>query len=223
MEVTVMPSADRIKEHIIKHLKWDNALKGSQIQVDYVQKTAVLSGTVPNLIAHTMAQRDALNIPGVNRVENRLTVEFSHDHPDKDDILVKSDAEKVLACTVDTGKQVSVSVTDGIVTLEGTIDSYWRKGRVEDLVASIDGVLEINNNIAVAPQEKPVDSALKSEIVSALARLDIRDMKNIDVMVKDGVVTLSGSVPTWTTAFDIEDIARYTSGVVDIKSNLSVE
>jgi osmotically-inducible protein OsmY len=62
-------SADRIKEHIVKHLKWDSSLKGSNIKVDYVEKTAILSGTVPNLMAHATAQRDALSIPGVDRAE----------------------------------------------------------------------------------------------------------------------------------------------------------
>lgn len=49
------------------------------------------------------------------------------------------------------------------------------------------------------------------------------DSRQIKVSVVDGVVTLSGEVSTWSTSFDIEDTARYTSGVVGFKNNLLVE
>lgn len=150
-----MVSADRIKQHVVKHLKWDSSLKGSQIKVDYIGRTAILEGTVPTLLAHSMAQRDALNIPGVDSVENRLVVKFDHDHPNKADEQVRSEIKSILGCT-DTlgGKQVQVSVIDGIVSLEGKIDSYWKKEHIEDLVSSVDGVLRIENNLKVSVKDK---------------------------------------------------------------------
>jgi len=45
----------------------------------------------------------------------------------------------------------------------------------------------------------------------------------VRVEVKNGVVTLSGSVSTWDLAFDVEDTARYTAGVIDVKNQLNVE
>lgn len=123
-----MVSADEIKKNIARHLKWDSSLKGSQIKVDYLGRTAILEGTVPNLLAHSMAQRDTLNIPGVDSVENRLVVKFDHNHPNKTDKDVQSDIKTVLGCTstVD-GKQIQVSVVDGIVSLEGKTESVWQK------------------------------------------------------------------------------------------------
>jgi osmotically-inducible protein OsmY len=219
-----MITADQIIEHIAKHLKWDASLKGSRITVDYIGRTAILEGTVPNLIAHSMAQRDALNIPGVDSVENRLTVKFDHNHPNKTDKELQADVQKVLECTSPIeGKKVQVSVMDGIVTLKGTTDSYWKKSRIEDLASSVEGILEISNQIKVLPEEKSPDSSIKKDIVEALSRMEVEELNNIKVEVKDGKVTLSGPVPTWSISFDIEDTARYTSGVVEVKNLLSVE
>ncbi len=219
-----MVTADRIKEHITRHLKWDNSLKGSQIKVDYVGRTAILEGTVPSLVAHSMAQRDALSIPGVDSVENRLVVKFSHSHIDKSDAEVRSSIRSLLDCTLGSrGPKIDVLVEDGIVTLKGDIDSYWQKARTEDLASSVDGVSEIKNEIRVIPADKSPDGAIKREIVSALERMEVKGLENLQVEVKEGVVTLSGSVPTWDTAFDVEDTARYTGGVTDVKNKLTVE
>jgi osmotically-inducible protein OsmY len=219
-----MVEASKIKEHIVKHLKWDSSLKGSRIKVDYTGRTAILEGTVPNLLAHSMAQRDALNIPGVDSIENRLVVKFDHNHPNKADEEVRTDIQSVLGCTDGAaGGQIQVSVVDGIVSLEGRIGSYWQKERIEDLVSSIDGVLRIENNLKVSIKEKAPDNSIKKEIVDALKRMEVEGLDNVKVEVKDGKVRLSGSVPTWSISFDIEDTARYTAGVVDVKNNLAVD
>jgi len=219
-----MATADRIREHIVRHLKWDNSLTGSRINVDYVRRTAILTGTVPNLMAHAMAQRDALSIPGVDSVENRLVVEYDHEHPNRNDKEVQSDIKSILGCTagINTGK-IEVSVMDGIVTLEGYTDAYWKKERITELAASVDGVLDVQNHIKVKSGEKTPDSSIRKDIIDALDRMEVTGLDNVKVEVKDGVVKLTGSVPTWSTSFDIEDTARYTSGVVDVKNRLSVD
>ena len=219
-----MDDANKIKEHIIGHLKWDDSLKGSQIKVDYIGRTAVLEGSVPNLLAHSMAQRDVLNIPGVDSVENRLVVKFDHNHPNKIDAEVHADIIKIIGCTDSSGAgQIQVTVVDGIVNLEGKIDSYWKKERVEDLVSSVDGVLKIENNLKVSTKEKAPDNSIKKEIKDALDRMEVAGLDNVKIEVKDGKVTLTGSVPSWSISFDVEDTARYTSGVSDVKNKLTVD
>jgi osmotically-inducible protein OsmY len=219
-----MISADEIKEHIVRHLKWDSSLQGSQIKVDYLGRTAVLEGTVPNLVAHSMAQRDALNIPGVDSVDNRLVVQFDHNHPNKTDEEVRSNVKNVLGCaSAIDARQIQIFVNDGIVTLEGKIDSFWKKERIEDLVASVDGVSKIEDNIKVSTRDISPDGSIKKDIVDALNRMEIDGLENVKVEVKNGRVTLSGSVPDWDTSFGVEDTARFTAGVVDVKSKLIVD
>jgi osmotically-inducible protein OsmY len=216
--------ADRIEDHIVRHLKWDHSLKGSQISVDYIDGIAILTGTVRNLVAHETAQSDAQDIPGVDRVENRLVVKYDHNHPNKLDTELQADIQKVIGCAADIdARQIKVSVQDGIVTLRGSIDSFWKKARIEDLASSMDGVLAIKNEIRVLSIDKAPDILIKKDIVSALERMEVEGLNNIKVDVVNGVVTLSGEVPTWSISFDIEDTARFTSGVTEVKNNLTVE
>ncbi len=219
-----MVSANQIRENIIRHLKWDNSLQGAKIQVDYVGKTAILTGTVPNLVAHEIAQRDALSIPGVTEVENRLTVAFNHDHPNKTDTQLRKDIQTVLGCMVDFKPgQIEIGVIDGIVTLTGCVEAYWKKLRAEEFAESVDGVLEIKNNIKVECAEKTPDAAIKRDIEGALARMQVSSLAKLKVEVNKGVVSFSGSVPTWESAFDVEDTARFTAGVTGVKNNLKVD
>ena len=219
-----MISAEQMKEHITRHLMWDSSLKGSHIKVDYIGRTAVLEGEVPTLFAHSMAQRDALNIPGVDSVENRLVVKYDHNHPNKSDEEVQKDIENILGCAANiSGNKIHASVVDGIVTLGGATDSFWKKMRIEDLASSVDGILEIQNQIKVSPAESAPDGSIKKDIIDALNRMEVEGLDNIKVEVKDGVVTLTGLVSTWAISFDIEDTARFTSGVVEVKNKLTVD
>ena len=219
-----MVTAERVRDHIIRHLKWDHSLKGSQINVDYLGRTAILTGTVPNLIAHETAQRDAQSIPGVDLVENRLTIKFTHNHPNKQDETLQQDIKTILSCTADIDmRHIIVTVVDGIVKLKGTIDAYWKKSRIEDLASSVDGVLKVNNEVRVLAVDKAPDILVKKDILSALERMEVKGLDNLKVDVSDGIVTLKGTVPTWSIAFDVEDTARYTAGVIDVKNDLAVE
>jgi osmotically-inducible protein OsmY len=151
-------------------------------------------------------------------------VKYDHKHPNKTDAEVREDIIKVLGCTSDTNiTGLNVSVQDGIVTLSGSVDAYWKIARIEDLASSVDGVLDIRNNIRVSPADTSPDLTIRKDIISALERMEVKGLENLDVKVKDGIVTISGSVPTWDTAFDVEDTARFTFGVVDVKNRLAVD
>ena len=49
------------------------------------------------------------------------------------------------------------------------------------------------------------------------------DEENIDVIVKDGEVTLSGSVSDWNAYRAVLDAAEFTPGVKDVKDHLIIE
>jgi osmotically-inducible protein OsmY len=159
----------QLKEHIVRHLKWDSSLKGAKINVDLVGRTAVLTGTVPNLVAHAEAQKDVQSIPGVELVDNRLTVQFNHNHPNKADNELQVDIEKMLGCAADIDiRRIKVAVQDGIVTLKGAIDALWKKARIEDMASSVDGVLDLRSEITVLPVDRAPDVMIKKDIISAL-------------------------------------------------------
>jgi len=66
------------------------------------------------------------------------------------------------------------------------------------------------------------DQQILSDVQDALT-WDVRvDSRNIDVEVQDGVVTLSGTVDTYTQKLDANQIVSRIKGVVDVVNNLVV-
>jgi len=93
-----------------------------------------------------------------------------------------------------TGSDIEVSVRSGWVTLNASVDAYWKKLRAEEIATTLTGVLGVTNELAVVPSDAYEDKLIADNIVSALDRNVHVDAESVDVRVNDGVVTLSGSV-----------------------------
>ncbi|CAN0508332.1 unnamed protein product, partial [Scytosiphon promiscuus] len=90
--------------------------------------------------------------------------------------------------------KVKINVKEGIVTLDGKVDSWQEKQLTELISEKISGVRAINNNIVfTAPQERS-DFDLKQDIWYNL-KWDRRIDENLlEIKVNDGIVFISGKV-----------------------------
>ena len=52
---------------------------------------------------------------------------------------------------------ITIQVTQGEVTLTGTVHSRYQKRRAEDLAEGSSGVRDVTNNIRVAREQEPLD------------------------------------------------------------------
>lgn len=88
---------------------------------------------------------------------------------------------------------VSSSVKDGVVTLTGIVESEEAKTAAEASVKSVKDIKSVVNNIEVKKPEPVInpDDVLNSSITSALTSAGFKD---VVVSVKDGEVTLTGTV-----------------------------
>lgn len=67
------------------------------------------------------------------------------------------------------------------------------------------------------------DDRIREDICERLMLADSIDSSEVSVAVKDGKVTLEGSVPTRNMKHEIEDLADYTAGVQDVDNRVRVE
>jgi osmotically-inducible protein OsmY len=85
-------------------------------------------------------------------------------------------------------------VQDGMVTLFGTVDS-WQENRLSARVAtSVKGVKAVTNELTVKPKAKRPDDEIAADIRRRLAADVWVGEQLVDVTVKEGEVTLSGTV-----------------------------
>ncbi len=215
---------ERIKRDVVNQLVWDNAVDASQVKVEVIDGRVILTGTVPLLVARRAAQADAMMVPGVTAVDNQLVVRYPMAVPTISDDELCSRARKVLQWNADTDStDFRVSATLGRVSLEGSVDAYWKKMRAEQLVSELAGVLGVINSLAVVPTGDTTDRQIAEDILAALDSTGAIDVSTVNVQVENGMVTLSGSVPGDTARRHAGTIVANTEGVTGITNNLAVE
>lgn len=90
--------------------------------------------------------------------------------------------------------QVTVTVNNGVATLEGTLNTDAERSTVDSIARSIKNIKSVVNNTSIkaaAPVIKiDADQTIKTTITAALTA---GGFKNVLVDVKDGEVTLAGN------------------------------
>lgn len=217
-------SRKRIKSDVEKQLARDTRVESSDvnIQVDETGKVS-LSGSVPYFRDRKEAQKIASKILGVTALENNLEVDFSEDDVEfKDYELEKNIEEALLNQTVIAPSRLDISVEDGNAVIKGSVEKYWKKSLVEELISQICGIRTIENNIAVVPTDTKTDEQIARDIEGALERDISADADRIDVLVENGIVTFEGVVSSWIAKEAAFAAAEATAGVKDIIDNLSI-
>lgn len=217
-------SDQEILQDIRKQWEFNSRVDASALEVEVSNGQVTLSGTVPSYPVLKAAEKDAKIILGVRSLENRITV-----HPPTEQMTfptdeeIRADVERLLLQAPDLHiMDLSVSVNDGEVTLQGAVDQLWIKFRAQEIAGIIAGVRKIDNYLAVVPTESVLDRAIGEGIESALARMEAVDVEPIDVEVKDGVVRLTGEVPSHQALRSAQNVVQHCTGVVELYNELRV-
>jgi hyperosmotically inducible protein len=214
---------EQIKRDIVDELYWDPRVDASDVKIEVADGQATLTGTVPTYTAREAAATAAWGIAGVKDVTNLMTVRFPATFDVPTDAQIKSEAQRRLTWNPDVySMDIDVSVTRGVITLEGTVDAYWKRWRVENLVSQVQGVVDVKNYLAVVPSDSFIDKDIATDIEAALERSLYVDAEAATVEVEDGRVTLTGTVPTYYGRARAYDAAVNTPGVVAVDNNITV-
>ncbi len=111
----------------------------------------------------------------------------------------KSDADLQKAATdklaADKVTGVTVVVKDGVATLTGEVADITVKTKAEASVKGVEGIKSVTNNCTTKPLPTPEppspDKMLEGTINEGLKK---KNISGVTVVVKDGEVTLSGTV-----------------------------
>lgn len=137
------------------------------------------------------------------------------------------------------GSNIDVDITKGAVTLNGTVASAAAKTKAESIARGTDGVKGVTNNLTVGDAEKAIDPQklreagrnvgriltdgyVKSAIYTKFLMEKSLEDSDIDVDIKNGVVTLKGTVPTEAGRARAVEVARGTAGVKSVNDTLKI-
>lgn len=219
-----MTTQETIKKNVVEQLYWNTSVNASDIEVQVEEDGQVtLSGSVPSYSVRQSATSTVWAVSGVTAVDNQIAVEYPAAVEFPSDSDIKSNVESILLWNTEIdSSEIEVTVNDNIVTLEGTVESYWKKVRVEEL-SDVTGVFSIVNKLAVVPTEEVVDEDIAENVEEALDRNIMVSVDDVTVKVKNGEVTLTGDVQNWGAYRSAEDSAFYTLGVKEVDNRLTIE
>jgi osmotically-inducible protein OsmY len=218
-----MTPDEQIKKQVVEKLYWDDRVNAADVRVWSDGGKVVLSGSVPSYQCLKAAEHDAWSVPGVKMVENRLTILYPAEEQMPTAEEVRAGIERKLQWSRDIDPTtMEVSVTAGVATLKGTVDSYWKKDKAEILAYDVIGVTLVENKLAVVPSRAVIDEAIGESVTAAIDRIGAIDINALDIKVENRTVTLSGTVPHYGALQAARDAAIHTLGVVDVEIQLVI-
>lgn len=211
-----------IEEAVFASCLYDPRVNALLIDIESEDGSVTLDGTVADLRTRRTAAMNARNVTGVREVENLIEVR-PETRPAEE---VREDLEYALARDpyVDRN-QIDITVEEGLVYLDGTVDTRYEKARADDIASRQSGVTEVVNRlVADVPDivvDQPyahdwylydfswydpstvnadpdlTDNRIEQNIEERLFWSPFIDSGDITVEVSGGVATLTGTVDTW--------------------------
>ena len=218
MSTATLTSTDvLLRNAVVRELDWDPEVDDSAIGVAARDGVVTLTGFIDTYAGKLAAERIAKRVRGVRGVANDITVRLRLDRTDPD---IAADAARALALRPEIPDTVQVAVHQRRVALTGTVEWLVQKQFAEMAVAHIRGVRGVSNHIEVAPKTTLRD--VRRHIVQALHRNADLDARQIDVTVADDVVTLAGTVGSWSQREAAERGAGSAPGIRDVDNQIVV-
>ena len=119
---------------------------------------------------------------------------------------------------------IGVAVTDGIVTLSGTVDTYGKKVLAEIAAKRVAGVKAVAENIKVKllNEGKRNDTEIATAVVNAIKWHSSIPEGKIKVKVEGGWVSLDGEVEWEFQRNSARTVVENLSGVIGISNNIKI-
>ncbi|MBD3240406.1 MAG: BON domain-containing protein [Chitinivibrionales bacterium] len=192
----IRPTDARIRTLIENALTFDPRTTEAAIGVDVSNGIVTLTGRVADAGAHRAAVRDARNTDGVLRVVDRIQVVPSGRVPDsviEESVRFALDRDPVVE-----RHEIRVRVSNGLIRLDGKVDSYYERAHAEDIASRAAGAANVDNRLTITTDWtwRP-DFAIVKRLEEELLMSPYVTASKVQVSSDDAEVVLTGEVLSW--------------------------
>jgi osmotically-inducible protein OsmY len=215
-----MSQTKDIRDAVERELSYDPLVDDADISVKNINGDVALNGTVPSYPQYLEAAAAARRVVGVKKLQNHLEVALpTEDY--RDDPTLTTMANNALTVNITVPDGVEATVSNGNVTLTGTVSYGSERTAAEQAVTYLTGVRNIKDGIEISTDADQVDVTL--DVQDALDRYGlIWDDSDVAVDTSGNTVTLTGHVRTWAEHDAVVDAAWMATGVYDVTDDLYV-
>lgn len=218
---TTEKTDSQIQRDVLDELKWDLRVKETDVGVAVHVGVVTLTGTVDSWAARLAAQEAAHRVDGVLDVANDLRVSVPGSSTRTDTEIAQVVRQALQWDVMVPHGRITSTVSNGVVTLEGTVSSLAQHDDAAHCLRNLAGVREVINALKVeAPAHPPEPTVVRQIIESALARRAKRAAEHVHLTVAGDKVTLTGNVSSRAELKAVVGAVRGSPGVRLIDNQL---
>lgn len=205
------------------------------LQVELEDDVIVLGGTLETICAKRLIPRIAAAAAGGFGVKDELRVQPREERTD-DELATEFErrlardplfADYRITSTGEGGnmpdaRTIAVRTKDGVIRLEGTVESLRHRRLAEVLAWWSPGCADVDNRLYVSPPEQDSDVAVTDAVRLVLERDPRVDAAHLAIRTIDRVVMLIGMLPDAEQKHLTECNAWYVAGVHDVDNRIRV-
>ena len=215
-----MKTGTQLQHDVLAELEWQPSIEASKIGVTAKDGVVTLTGSVASYADKTTAERVAKRVYGVKAVANDVEVKIPGSSQRGDTDIATAALNALKWDTTIPEDRIKITVRNGWITLEGTVDWWYQKEAAERVVRNLSGVTGLTSQITVKSRAKPGE--VKSKIEAAFKRSAEMDARRVGVEAHDGKVILHGNVHSWTEKEEAEQAAWAAPGVSEVENRITV-
>jgi len=210
----------QLQEHVQNALDWEPSIDAADIGVSVDKGVVTLRGDVKTYAERAAAERAALAVYAVKAVANDINVRLGNEAKRSDSEIAQAVLSALRWSSLIPDEKIAVSVSNGWVTLSGSLDWDYQRSSAARAVRDLSGVVGVSNLISLEPHVSASD--VKTKIEAALKRSAEVDARRINVSASDGKVVLSGNVHSWFERNQARQAAWAAPGVTDVEDRISI-
>jgi len=137
------PNDQELWENVDVALRCNPNIDADRVSLSVTNAVASLEGATDSLWKKLHAERVVADVPGISRVENRLTIVPTHRLTDE--IIADEITDSMKRNALVDSEKVDVQVANGEVTLSGTVQSGAAYRAVTDAALYTAGVVDVHD------------------------------------------------------------------------------
>lgn len=210
----------QLKQDVIAELGWEPSVNAAQIGVEVQGGIVTLAGHVDSYSEKWHAERATQRVAGVKGLVVELDVKLPGSSQRTDADIARAADQVLRWSTYLPADAVKTKVEHGWITLSGEVEWDYQRRDAAEAVGNLLGVTGVSEEITIRTKAGP--GAVKANIEAALKRRAHTDASRISVDVRDGDVTLTGIVSSWSERDVAASSAWGSPGVRKVVDNLTI-